>query len=67
MDAARVKPGLDVIVNVKFSPVYEEEVTAEISFLTLSPDYPETFREFRIPVRCTPQTAIPVLEPKEVR
>lgn len=67
MDAARVKPGLDVIVNVKFSPVHEEEVTAEISFLTLSPDYPETFHEFRVPVHCTPQTATPVLEPTEVR
>ncbi|KAK1124219.1 hypothetical protein K0M31_006594 [Melipona bicolor] len=67
MDAARLKPGLDVTVNVKFSPIHEEEVTGEISFLTLSAEYPETFHEFRVSVRCTPQSAVPVLDPTELR
>ncbi|KOC68528.1 hypothetical protein WH47_06319 [Habropoda laboriosa] len=67
MDAARVKPGLHVTINVKFSPIHEEEVTAEISFLTLNPDDTKNFHEFRVSVRCTPQTALPVLDPKEVR
>ena len=67
MDAARLKPGLNVTVNVKFLPIYEEEVTGEISFLTLSAEYPEIFREFRVSVRCTPQSAVPVLDPKELR
>lgn len=67
MDAARVKPGLNVVINVKFSPIYEEEVTAEIAFLTLSPDYDNNFHEFRVHVHCTPQIAEPILEPKELR
>ena len=46
MDAARVKPGLQTTVNVKFSPVNDEKVAAEISFLTLNPDDPKTFHEF---------------------
>lgn len=67
MDAARVKPGLQVAVNVKFSPIYEEEVTAEIAFLTLSPDYDQNFHEFRVYVHCTPQIAMPILDPDELR
>lgn len=67
MDAVRVKPGLQTTVNVKFSPVNDEKVAAEISFLTLNPDDPKTFHEFRLPVLCTPECPVPVLEPNEIR
>lgn len=67
MDAARVKPGLNVVVNVKFSPIHEEEVMADIAFLTLSPDYDNKYHEFRVHVHCTPQLVQPILEPTELR
>lgn len=67
MDAARVKPGLHVTINVKFSPVHDEKVIAEISFLTFNPDNPETFHELRVPVLCTQANPEPVVDPTEVR
>lgn len=67
MDAARIKPGLHVTVNVKFSPVHEEEVRAVISFLTLNCDDTKMFHQFCVPVRCTPEHALPVLDPKELQ
>ncbi|XP_076292387.1 uncharacterized protein LOC143214826 [Lasioglossum baleicum] len=67
MDAARVQPGMHSTINVKFSPIYDGKVTAEISFLTLSPDNTKTFHEFRVPVICKPETSEPVLDPAEIR
>ncbi|XP_076390598.1 cilia- and flagella-associated protein 74 [Megachile rotundata] len=67
IDAAKVKPGLHVTVNVKFSPVNDEKVTAEISFLTLNPDHPNTFHKFRVPVRCTPESPVPIVDPRELK
>lgn len=67
MDAAKVKPGLHVTVTVKFSPVNDEKVTADISFLTLKPDDTKTFHEFRVRVLCTPKNPVPILDPPEIR
>ncbi|CAL7945540.1 unnamed protein product [Xylocopa violacea] len=67
MDAAKVKPGLDASINVKFSAVHEEVVTADICFLTLNPEDRKTLRQFRVPVRCTPRSAMPVIDPVELR
>ncbi|XP_076751574.1 uncharacterized protein LOC143423853 [Xylocopa sonorina] len=66
-NAARVKPGLDASFNVKFSAMHEEVVTADIRFLTLNSKDTKTLHQFCVPVRCTPRTAMPVIDPTELR
>ncbi|KZC08651.1 hypothetical protein WN55_11236 [Dufourea novaeangliae] len=67
MEAARVKPGMHATISVRFSPIHDEKVTAEISFLTLNSNNTKTFHEFRIPVVCTPENPQPILDPAEIR
>ncbi|XP_012289079.1 cilia- and flagella-associated protein 74-like [Orussus abietinus] len=67
LDAVKLKPGLHVSINVTIEPLSEEEVTAEIIFLTLNADDTKNFHEFRIPVKCTPKMPEPIIYPSELR
>ncbi|XP_033210922.1 cilia- and flagella-associated protein 74-like [Belonocnema kinseyi] len=65
--ATRLRPGLQVTLTVKFSSEKEEDVKADLIFLTLSPENPEDFHIFRICVLCLPKKPIFLIEPTELR
>ncbi|XP_024941381.1 cilia- and flagella-associated protein 74 [Cephus cinctus] len=62
IDAAKIRPGLFIVVTVNFLPNTETEITGALIFLTLNSENTKDFHEFKIRIHCVPAQADPLVD-----